>query len=108
MYIQNLILTLFETGSLLKLFLEAMGYFSLDDLKAKLSDEGLSSDEIKFVISSFRKTDEVNVYEIRLPEINKIEAHGLLDRFKVACAKMGILSDFLEDEKKIQQLRFKA
>ena len=98
MYIQNLILTLFETGSLLKLFLEAMGYFSLDDLKAKLSDEGLSSDEIKFVISSFRKNDE----------INKIEAHGLLDRFKVACAKMGILTDFLEDETKIQQLRFKA
>ena len=61
----------------MKLFLEAMGYFSLDDLKAKLSDEGLSSDEIKFVISSFRKTDEVNVYEIRMPEINKIEAHGV-------------------------------
>ena len=85
-----------------------MGYFSLDDLKAKLSDEGLSSDEIKFVISSFRKTDEVNVYEIRMPEINKIETKGLLENFKVACAKMGILTDFLEDETKIQQLRFKA
>ena len=85
-----------------------MGYFSLDDLKARLSDEGLSKDEIKFVISSFRKTDEAHVYELRLPEINKIEDHGLLDQFKAACARMGILGDFLENEKKNQQLKFKG
>ena len=92
----------------MKILLKAMGYLSLDDLKARLSDEGLSKDEIKFVISLFRRTDEAHVYELRLPEINKIEEYGLLERFKAACAKMRILSDFLENEKKIQQLKFKG
>jgi len=87
-----------------------MGYFFIEDLEATLSDEGLSKPDVKFVISLLRKTDDLNVYELRLGDINKIEEHNLLDQFMTACHKLGIYEDFLANEENNKDdviLRFK-
>ena len=87
-----------------------MGYFFIEDLEATLSDEGLSKPDVKFVISLLRITDDLNVYELRLGDINKIEEHNLLDQFMTACHKLGIYEDSLANEENNKDdviLRFK-
>lgn len=39
-----------------------MGYFDLEDLKARISDQGVSKEGVKSIVKLLRKTAEANTF----------------------------------------------